>query len=97
MSLGADLERAQRAERILNDPTFDEAFKLVSAAIHEQWESAPIRDKDGAHELKLMLKLLGDVRANLERAIADGKLAAHELQKYNSRVLSPAEFNRAYR
>jgi hypothetical protein len=50
----------------------------------------------GAHELKLMLKLLSDVRANLEQAVMDGKLAAAEL-KTQRRELSPAEFRAALR
>lgn len=81
MSLQDDLDRGQRAERLLNDETLRKAFDDVAAAIHAQWERCPIRDLEGAHELKLMLKLLTDVRANLERAVSDGKLAAAELQQ----------------
>jgi hypothetical protein len=80
MNIESDLDRAARAKAILDNPTFQESFDLVRQAIHDQWEATPIRDHDGAHELKLMLKLLGDVRANLERAIADGTMAAHELE-----------------
>jgi hypothetical protein len=97
LSLQTDVDRAQRAERLLSDSLLTESFDLVRTAILEKWELTPLRDKEGAHELKLMLKLLGDVRANLEQAIADGKLAAAELQQQARRDLSPAEFRRAYR
>lgn len=97
MSLKEELNRGIKAEKLLKDETLTEAFDLVRKAIHEQWESSPIRDKDGAHELKLMLKLLGDVRANLEQALTDGKLAAAELQRQSQRTQSPAEFSTAYR
>jgi hypothetical protein len=93
----AELDRGIKAERLLNDPTLTEAFDLVSKAIHERWEQCPTRDREGAHELKLMLKLLGDVRANLEQALVDGKLAAEELKYQARRDLSPAEFKAAYR
>jgi hypothetical protein len=93
----AEIERANRANRLLSDPMLTEAFDLVRSAILEKWEQAPLRDRDGAHELKLMLKLLGDVRANLEQAVADGKLAAAELQQQARRNLSPSEFSTAYR
>lgn len=93
MSIEADLDRAARAQAILNNPTYQESFELVRQAIHEQWEATPVRDRDGAHELKLMLKLLGDVRANLDRAIADGKLAAHELE-FRRRTAKLADFRR---
>ena len=95
--LRADLERGVKAEKLLNDSMLAEAFDLVRQAIHEKWEGSPMRDRDGAHELKLMLKLLGDVRANLEQAVTDGKLAAAELKQQARRELSPAEFKAAYR
>jgi hypothetical protein len=95
--LQAELDRGIKAERLLKDPTLNEAFDLVAKAIHERWEQCPIRDRDGAHELKLQLKLLGDVRANLEQAVSDGKLAAMELRAQTHREFTPAEFTAAYR
>lgn len=92
MSIEADLDRAARAKSVIDNPTFQESFDLVRQAIHEQWEATPIRDHDGAHELKLMLKLLADVKAQLERAIADGTLAAHELDRRSK--LKLADFRR---
>jgi hypothetical protein len=91
MTLEADLDRGVRAERLLANPLLIESFDMVRTAIIESWEAAPMRDKDGAHELKLMLKLLTDVRANLEQAVTDGKLAAAEL-KTQRRELSPAQW-----
>ena len=67
-------DRAERAKRLLDDPMLLEGFEAVRTAIVQRWEQAPIRDKDGAHELKLMLKLLGDVRAALVEAVNDGKV-----------------------
>ena len=81
MTIEADLDRGAKAEAIFKNPLYEESFALVRQAILEQWEACPVRDHDGAHELKLMLKLLGDVRANLDRAIADGKMAAIELDR----------------
>lgn len=93
MALEADLERGARAARILADDTFTGAFDTVKQTIHEMWEACPIRDKEGAHELRLMLKLLGDVRGVLEAAVEDGKAAKAELERLNShRVLSPREW-----
>jgi hypothetical protein len=97
LSLEGDVDRGIAADRLLKDPMLNEAFALVRSAILEKWEATPLRDKEGAHELKLMLKLLGDVRANLEQALADGKLAAEELKQQARRELTPAEFKAAYR
>lgn len=92
MTIEADMDRTNKAKVILDNPLYQESFDLVRQAIHEQWEATPVRDHEGAHELKLMLKLLGDVRANLERAIADGKIAALELDRRRKSNL--ADFRR---
>lgn len=94
--LQADIDRGQKAQKLLDDPILDQAFRDVEQAIHERWADCPLRDQEGAHELKLQLKLLSDVRANLERAVADGKLAAHELET-RRRDESPAEFSSRYK
>lgn len=85
MSLDTDLLEGQQAHNLLTNPAFDKAFADVEQAILQGWANAPIRDKEAQHELKLMHKLLRDVRANLERAVADGKMAAAELQRTQER------------
>jgi hypothetical protein len=92
MSLDADLDRASRAKALLDNPTLQEAFALVAQAIHEAWEAAPVRDTEGQQILKLELKLLANVKAQLELAIADGKKAAFELD--HRRTANLADFRR---
>lgn len=81
----ADLEerrqiaRAEKAAKLLNDPELIAAFEAVRQALIERWEAAPIRDKEGAHELKLQLKLLADVRANLQAVVNTGKVLEHRI------------------
>jgi hypothetical protein len=86
--LAADIDRGAKAHRLLSDPMLTEAFTLVAQAIHEAWETAPVRDTEGQHLLKLQLKLLGDVRANLEQAVTDGKLASIEYERRNTPTLA---------
>lgn len=94
MSLPDDASRGARAQRLLEDSIFDDAFKAVEQAIHDQWASSPIRDHEGQHELRLMLNLLRDVRASLEQTMADGKIAVEELRRLNTRKeLTPAQWS----
>lgn len=79
------IERGDRAAKLLGDPLLSDAFAAVEAAIHDQWAATPVRDRDGAHELRLMLKLLRDVRANLERAVADGKVETLRIEQEKRR------------
>lgn len=81
------LARASRAKQLLDDPLLTESFEMVKAGIIERWAAAPLRDRDGAHELKLMLKILIDVRAALSQAINDGKVVQfNQKQKMMDKV-----------
>ena len=73
--------RGHSAQRLLADPLLTEGFELVRLAILSKIEEAPIRDRDGVHELKLMLKLLRDVRGNFEHAVQTGKLVEFRIQQ----------------
>ena len=96
MSIEQAITRGAHAKRLLEDQMLTEAFENVEKAIHEKWASAPLSDRDGQHELLLMLKLMRDVRANLEQAVADGNFAADKL-KHLQRDLTPSQFRAAYR
>lgn len=86
------IDRADKAQRILSDPIYQEAFASVREALLQKFESAPVNDVEGMAKVRLCLKLLHDVRANLERVIADGKMAEFELQE-KKRVASMADYN----
>lgn len=80
MRLEEQIQRGTKADALLTDPDLSAAFDSVRQAILDKIEQAPLRDADGVHQLRLMLKLLRDVRANLETAVRDGKMAAHKLK-----------------
>lgn len=92
MNLPEAVKNGAEAQALLQHPTFVRAVANVRQAIHERWEQAPIADSAGAHELKLMLKLLTDVQTVLEVAVADGNEARRELDRLNSKVMSPKQW-----
>jgi hypothetical protein len=79
-------QRAQRAKSLLEDSELTEAFNGVRTALLERFEACPIRDIEGQHEIKLMLKLLVDVRANLQSVVDNGKVI-----EYNVSMLERAK------
>ncbi len=81
MSLELDVTRAQQAKHLLDNPIYQESIKSVREAIIKAWSDAPIRDIDGQHELKLMLKLLTDLENNILRVVNDGKIAQIEIER----------------
>jgi hypothetical protein len=66
--------RAAKAENLINDPLLAEGFENLKQAIIDRIVEAPLADKDGVHELKLMLKLLADLKLNLEAFVRDGQM-----------------------
>lgn len=80
------LRRAQKAQAILSDSELTGAFVAVRESLLLRIEQCPIRDRDGVHELKLQLKLLADVRANLHSVVNTGKVI-----EYRSNLLERAK------
>lgn len=75
------MEEGARAKSVLDSDSYQNAYKAVREAILEQWETCPIRDREGAHELKLMLKLHKDIDLHMRKAVENGKFASEELKK----------------
>jgi hypothetical protein len=81
MSLTKDLDRALQAKQLLENPIYVESFEIVRNGIINAWENSPIRDTEGQHELRLMLKLLNDLQNNIKRVVDSGKLAEIEIER----------------
>lgn len=81
MERSEQLRRGELARQVIENEIYAEAWQSVRDGIIHAWESAPIRDKEGQNELKLMLKLLTDVRRNIETAMQTGKLAKLQIER----------------
>lgn len=88
MSEGERIARAERVLKILNDSEFKAAFDNTKLAIFQKIEQTPIRDLEGLSNLRLCLKLLNDVRANLEQTLNDGKVAEFNVEQRKRRPFS---------
>jgi hypothetical protein len=73
------LSKASKAKQLLEDEELTKAFAAVRDALIERFETCPIRDIEGQHEIKLMLKLLQDVRANLHSVVDSGKVIEYRV------------------
>lgn len=81
MNLEYDASEGNRAERILSD--INPYFDMVEVAILDAWKKSPVGDEKGQHELRLMIKLLSDVKANLKTVIDTGKIAKVTIERDN--------------
>ena len=83
------LERADKAKAILESPLYQEAYDGVRAAIIERIEKCSLTDTQTAEDLRRCLKLLKDVRLNLEVMLNHGKLERFNLQQDEARKKNP--------
>jgi len=79
--LTKDIDRANLATQLLDNAVYKESILLLRETLHKAWETAPIRDVEGQHELKLMLKLLNDLENNIKRVVDNGKIAQIEIER----------------
>ena len=75
-----EIDRGHRANALLQNAMFREAFGKVRQGIHDRWAASPIRDVEGQTSLRMMLKLLDDVEGNIKSVAMTGKLAEQQRQ-----------------
>lgn len=81
MDQNDELKRGEQARQVVENEIYIEAWQGVRDALISKWEACPIRDKEGQHELKLMLKLLSDVRRNIETVMQTGQMAKIQIER----------------
>lgn len=64
-----------RAKALWENSDFQRAVDKVRTGILEKWAESPIGDAQGQHELRLMLKIVGDIEGNIKKEMADGAFA----------------------
>lgn len=81
MNVKEDIARGTKAQALLADPLLNECLSGMRIAILQKIESAPIAADAEVHELRIMLKLLRDLKGNMNIFISDGKLAEAQLEE----------------
>jgi hypothetical protein len=72
--------RARRAQEWLDNQIYKESWEAARMAALAKLEELPLQDDAGRTEIHHMLSAMKKVRAYIERAVQDGKLAAVELE-----------------
>ena len=74
-------ERGLQARSLLENPIYREAIDGLREGIINKWRLTPIRDREGAHELKLMARLLTDIEVYIKQIADTGKMADIQLDR----------------
>lgn len=90
MSDGVNLiresERGLKARQLMDNPIYKEAVGVVRQAIFDKWAESPVADRDGQHELRLMLKALDMIVTHIKDVAETGKLADTQIEQEKSRA-----------
>lgn len=81
MNTHTEASRGLQARQLMENPIYQEAINGLRDGIVEKWRSTPIRDREGAHELKLMDKLLTDMEAYIRQIAETGRMAEIQLER----------------
>ena len=81
VNLQLELDRGSKADHLLRNALYVECVEKVRQGIYDKFATSPVGDKDGQHELRLMLKCLDDIEANIREIATTGKMAAKQIEE----------------
>lgn len=83
--LQADIDRAEHANRLLNDQLLQNALKAIKDEVIEAWVACPQRDKEAKEAYWQLAKTADKFEALLKGYIETGKLASANLKAFEER------------
>lgn len=83
------IDRSNKAKAILDSPVYQDSYEMVRSAIINRIESCALGDVAAAEDLRKCLRLLRDVRANIELVLNQGKIASFALAQDEKRRKNP--------
>ena len=73
------IQQGNAADAVLTSPVFSEAFEILEEKYINAWLSSGIPDKDHRETLFMSLRVLSEVRLELESMVNGGKIAKNNL------------------
>jgi hypothetical protein len=79
-----EVERAERARGVLENPLFIEAFEAVERELMTRWKQDAAIGQEGRERCFLMVTLLGQVKQILTTHIQTGDMARVQLKEHRT-------------
>jgi len=70
-----DEERLGRANALLNDPLFNEAFEILKKDLLNRWESSGSTEVEARESIWLAMRLLDRIHAHITSVVETGRMA----------------------
>jgi hypothetical protein len=84
MNLEQQILLGQKAQEVLENEAYIDAFDKIQKEINDQWKNSPARDADGRERLWQLQSLLSKLQTTLQSTMQGGKLAARDLRHTRS-------------
>jgi hypothetical protein len=91
-----DVACAERARAVLDNAALTDAFAALEQSYVEAWRTTRVDDVAGREKLFLAVNIVGKVRDQLARAVADGALAQRELKHHADEIARACERKRRF-
>lgn len=70
-----EIQRGHEAEKLINNPLFEEAFNKVKDSLIQAMNDSPLGDEKTHNRLVIGLQLLNQIEKQIKSHIATGKMA----------------------
>lgn len=87
LKLRRDMERGEKARRLIDDPVMQEAFSAVDRQIYHMFTSAKLGDEASVRKAKDLEYALSLVKRALRDFVHNGELSAHIFENKSTGVL----------
>jgi hypothetical protein len=77
--LRADVDRAMRAQQLIEDEILTEAFTELETTYIKGWRSTLALEDKAREKLWVAINVVGKVKEHLAKVVANGRLASAEL------------------
>ncbi len=91
-----DISRAEQARALLDNWVLAEAFATLERSYVDAWRSTLVNDATVREKLFLAVNIVGKVRDQLARLVADGARANRELKQLAAEIVRVAERKRRF-
>lgn len=88
MDYEAESRRGDQAKALLEHPLLVEAFDTIERELIEAWKNSPVRDAEGREKIHMSMCLLQKLKAQIQEAVENGKVAKSMLERLNQKVSS---------
>lgn len=78
--------RAEKAEALLRNELFVEAFEYLDSQFTSAWKNSDVKDAENRERIYYLSQSLNALRGYFQSVVEDGKLAEAQLDDFNRRI-----------